>query len=48
MGIDFFLFQHCSLMGFKVICQLEKELLKGLAYVQELFSYTISLVKYLK
>ena len=27
-----------SLMGFKVICQLEKEPLKGLANVQEIFS----------
>ena len=27
-----------SLMGFKVICQLEKEPLKGLADVQEIFS----------
>ena len=26
------------LMGFKVICQLEKEPLKGLANVQEIFS----------
>ena len=26
-----------SLMGFKVICQLEKEPLKGLANVQEIF-----------
>ena len=33
-----------SLMGFKVICQIEKELLKGLANVQEIFSETISLV----
>ena len=33
-----------SLMGFKVICQLEKEPLKGLANVQEIFSKTISLV----
>ena len=29
-------------MGFKVICQLEKEFLDGLAIVQEIFSYTIS------
>ena len=36
-----------SLMGFKVICQLEKEPLKGLANVQEIFSKTISLVIYL-
>ena len=34
-----------SLMGFKVICQLEKEPLKGLASGQEIFSKTISLVK---
>ena len=27
------------LTGFKVICQLEKEILKGLANVQEMFSY---------
>ena len=27
-----------SLMGFKVICQLEKEPLEGLANVQEIFS----------
>ena len=27
-----------SLMGFRVICQLEKEPLKGLANVQEIFS----------
>ena len=27
-----------SLMGFKVICQLEKEPLKGLANVQEIFA----------
>ena len=33
-----------SLMGVKVICQLEKEPLKGLAHVQEIFSKTISLV----
>ena len=33
-----------SLMGFKVICQLEKEPLKGLANVQEIVSKTISLV----
>ena len=33
-----------SLMGFKVICHLEKEPLKGLANVQEIFSKTISLV----
>ena len=33
-----------SLMGFKVICQLEKEPLKGLSNVQEIFSKTISLV----
>ena len=26
-----------SLMGFKVICQLEKKVLKGLANVQEIF-----------
>ena len=30
-----------SLIGFKVICQLEKEPLKGLANVQEIFSKTI-------
>ena len=30
--------------GFKVICQLEIEPLKGLANVQEIFSYTIFLV----
>ena len=30
--------------GFKVICQLEKEPLKGLANVQEIFSQTISFV----
>ena len=35
-------------MGFKVICQLEKEPLKGLANVKEVFSYTISLVKFYK
>ena len=34
-----------SLMGFKVICQLEKEPLKGLASGQEIFSKTFSLVK---
>ena len=33
-----------SLMGFKIICQLEKEPLKGVANVQEIFSQTISLV----
>ena len=33
-----------SLMGFIVTCQLEKELLKGPANVQEPFSLTISLV----
>ena len=33
-----------SLISFKVICKLEKEPLKGLANVQEIFSYTISLV----
>ena len=33
-----------SLMGFKVICQLEKEPLKGLSKVQEIFSKTISFV----
>ena len=35
--------QSNSLMGFKVICQLEKEPLKGIANVQEVLSYTISL-----
>ena len=30
-----------SLMCFKVICQLEKELLKGFANVQEVFIYII-------
>ena len=30
-----------SLMGFEIICQLEKEALKGLDNVQKLFSYTI-------
>ena len=33
-----------SLMDFRVICQLEKEPLEGLANVQEIFSLTISLV----
>ena len=33
-----------SLMGFKVICQLEKEPLKGLVNVQEIVSLTISLL----
>ena len=33
-----------SLIDFKVICQLEKEPLKGLAHVQEILSLTISLV----
>ena len=33
-----------SFMGFKVICQLVKEPLKGPANVQEIFSKTISLV----
>ena len=33
-----------SLIGFKVICHLEKEPLKGLANVQEIFSKTISWV----
>ena len=37
-----------SLMGFKVNCQLEKEPLKGLANVQEIFSLTISLVIHLQ
>ena len=32
------------LVGFKVLCQLEKEALKELANVQEIFSETISLV----
>ena len=32
------------LMGIKVNCQVEKEPLKGLANVQEIFSETISLV----
>ena len=36
--------EHNLLMGFKVICQLEKEPPKGLASVQEIFSKTISLV----
>ena len=31
-------------MGFKIICQLEKEPLKGVANVQEIFSQTVSLV----
>ena len=33
-----------SLVGFKVICQLEKEPLKGLANIQEIVSLTISKV----
>ena len=32
-------------MGFKVICQAEKELNKVVANLQELFSLTISLVR---
>ena len=31
-------------MGFNAVCQLEKEPLKGVACVQEIFTLTISLV----